>query len=139
MTMDPTIATVLITVITGVFSVITVKIQKNQSQLIKKIDEQTIFIDKEKALRQKLVQAEKKRDSIIEQMTILSMRINIHLVNALHEVDERIVRDLKQTSVELESSYKEASDTIKDISKEYDLLINMSNEFQKGFDKADKK
>lgn len=137
--MDPTIATVLITVITGVFSVITVKIQKNQSQLIKKIDEQTIFIDKEKALRQKLVQAEKKRDSIIEQMTILSMRINIHLVNALHEVDERIVRDLKQTSVELESSYKEASDTIKDISKEYDLLINMSNEFQKGFDKADKK
>jgi len=136
--MDPTIATVLITVITGVFSVITVKIQKNQGKLIKKIDEQSIFIDKEKALRQRLVQAEKKRDSIIEQMTILSMRINIHLVNALSEVDERIVNDLKQTSVELESSYKEASDNIKDISKEYDILINMSNDFQKSMQDSKK-
>jgi len=134
--MDPTIATIVITVITGIFSLITVRIQKNQDKLIKKIDEQTVFIEKEKTLRQKLVQAEKKRDRIIEQMTILSMKINIHLINTLSsEIDRRVVDDLKQTSLELESSYKEATESIKDISKEYEVLINMSNELQGDFDK----
>lgn len=128
--MDPIIGTILVALITGIFSIVTLRIQKNQDKLIRKIDEQTIFIEQEKSVRQKLVQAEKRRDGIIEQMTILSMKINIHLINTLAEVDGRIVDDLKKTSNELEASYKEASDAIKDISREYEVLINLSNHAQ---------
>lgn len=128
--MDPIIGTILVALITGVFSVVTIRIQKNQDKLIRKIDEQTIFIEQEKTVRQKLVQAEKKRDGIIEQITILSMKINIQLINTLAKVDDRIVDDLKKTSHELEVAYKEASDVIKDISREYEVLINLSTHAQ---------
>lgn len=132
---NPAFSTVLIALITGIFSVITIRIQKNQDKMIEKIDEQTVFIEKEKAIRQRLVQAEKKRDGVIEQMTILSMKINIQLINAISNVDPRIVEDLKQTSSELETSYKESSEVIKDISREYEIMISVSNAYQKEFEK----
>ena len=133
--MDPTLSTVIIALMTGIFSVITVKIQKNQSKLIEKIDEQTIFIEKEKAIRQKLVQAEKKRDAIIEQATLLSMKINIHLINSISEIDQKIRDDLKSTSKELETEYKESLSVIRDISKEYDLIIQVSADLQREFER----
>ena len=52
--MDQYLSTVIIAIITGVFSVITLLIQKKQDKVISKIDEQTLFIEREKALKQKL-------------------------------------------------------------------------------------
>ena len=133
---NPGVSAIIIAIITGLFSLITLRIQKNQNTLISKIDEQGIFIEKEKAIRQKLVQAEKRRDQIIAQVTILSMKISIHLINTIStDVDKRIIDDLKQTSNELESSYRETSTVIKDISKEYDILISVSDTFQNEFNK----
>ena len=57
--MDQYLSTVIIAIITGVFSVITLIIQKKQDRVINKIDEQTMFIEKEKALKQKLTKKEK--------------------------------------------------------------------------------
>jgi len=45
---------VIIALITSVFSVITLIIQKRQDKVINKIDEQSTFIEKEKKLKQKL-------------------------------------------------------------------------------------
>jgi len=50
---DQYLSTVIIAIITGVFSVITLLIQKKQDKVISKIDEQTLFIEREKALKQK--------------------------------------------------------------------------------------
>ena len=138
--MDPTISTIIIAVITGLFSIITIKIQKNQDKLIKKIEEQTVFIEKEKSIRQKLVQAEKDRDLVIEQMTVLNMKLNIQYVSSLsNNVDSRILEDLKQTSAELEQSYLTALGVVKDVSKEYELLVSVSNELQREFDNIAKR
>ena len=136
--MEPIIGTVIVAVITGIFSVITLKIQRNQDKLIKKIDEQTVFIEKEKEVRQRLVRMEKKRDAIMEQMTILSMHINLHLIDGLTNTDPKIVKDLHITSQDLEKSYKEITEKIKDISKEYEILIDVTSTIQREMDDIQK-
>lgn len=133
--MDPAIGSIIVAIIVGIFSIVTMKIQKNQNALIKKIDDQNVLIEKEKEVRQRLVQAEKKRDLIIEQMTIVTMKINIHLINALSQADPRIVDDLRATAKELETSYKAASNTVKEVAKEYEILIDVASEVQKEWDR----
>ena len=128
--MDVNIATIIITIITGIFSIITIKIQKTEGSLINKIDEQAVFIKKEKAMQQKLLQAEKKRDTIIEQITLFSMKINTHIILSIKGIDEKTISELKQTSIELENSYKEISEYIKTTSNEYELLIDILNAIQ---------
>ena len=50
--MDQYLSTVIVAVITGIFSIITLIIQKRQDKVINKIDEQTMFIEKERKLKQ---------------------------------------------------------------------------------------
>lgn len=137
--MDATVGLIIITVITGVFSVITLKIQKNQDKLIAKIDEQTVFIEQEKAVRQKLVQAEKRRDTVIEQVTLLSMQTNVHMINCLDNLDPHVRNTMKAKADELELSYQKASEEIRDISTQYQLLIAVSKEFQDNFETISKR
>lgn len=132
--MDPGFAMLFVAIIGGVFSILAVKIQKNQSKLMEKIDKQSVFIDKEKEIRQELVQAEKERDSYVEQMTILSMNINIQLVRSVQDIDPRILQDLNETSKELAAAYKESTEKIRNISIKYESLISMSNVLQSEID-----
>jgi hypothetical protein len=67
--MDQYLSTVIIALITGVFSVITLIIQKKQDHIVSKIDEQTSFIEKEKALKQKL-----EKDGIIKDYYDMMMQ-----------------------------------------------------------------
>ena len=53
--MDQYLSTVIISIITGIFSLITLLIQKKQDKVISKIDNQTVFIEREKMLKQKLL------------------------------------------------------------------------------------
>lgn len=132
--MDPGFAMLFVAIIGGVFSILAVKIQKNQSKLMEKIDKQSVFIDKEKEIRQELVQAEKERDSYVEQMTILSMNINIQLVRSVQDIDPRILQDLNETSKELAAAYKESTEKIRNISIKYESLISMSSVLQSEID-----
>ena len=134
--MDVNIATIIITLITGIFSIITIKIQKTEGSMMNKIDEHTVFIKKEKAMKQKLVNAEKKRDVIIEQITLFSMRINTHILLSIKGIDQKVLSDFKQTSIELENSYKDVSEYIKTTSNEYELLVDILNAMQDDIDKV---
>jgi hypothetical protein len=135
--MDPTLSTVLITVITGVFSVITLLINRNQNKLEDKLDEQNIVIEREKVIRQKLVQSEKKRDAVVQKMTILSLKVNVLLLTSLRDlVDQTVIDDLKATSKELETTYKDALNEIKSVSDEYDMLLSVSKDLKEQMAKS---
>lgn len=133
--MDSNIATIIITVITGLFSIITVKIQKTENNLISKIDEQAVFFDKEKLIKQELDSAEKKRDAIIEQITIFSMKINTQIALSDATLDQATLDYIKNTSMELESSYNEVSEFILSTSREYDILKEILKSTQADIDK----
>lgn len=134
--MDQYLSTVIIAMITGVFSVITIIIQKKQDKVINKIDEQTLFIEREKNLRQQLAQKEKEREAIIHAIMILILDTNLYILNNSDmSGGAELNGDVFSISEKLKTQYNSINDDIDDISKEYEVVINMTEEFQKELEK----
>lgn len=130
--MDQYLSTVIIALITGIFSVITLIIQKKQDKVISKIDEQTTFIDREKNLKQKLAQKEKEREALIQDMMILILDTNIHILRNTSISDETLsVKDIHEASENLKKRFKTISEEIEEINNEYTLVLDITSEFQK--------
>lgn len=128
--MDQYLSTVVIALITGIFSVITLVIQKKQDKVIDKIDEQTLFIEREKCLKQKLAQKEKEREQIIHEIMILILDTNLHILkNSSTTIGPEIDGALNQSD-ELQNKYKEVNEDIESINKEYEVVLAMTEEFQ---------
>lgn len=136
--MDQYLSTVVIALITGLFSVITLIIQKKQDKVINKIDEQTLFIEKEKALRQKLTQKEKDRETIIHEIMILILDTNLSILkNSQIEGGANIVDDeVFKASDSLKEKFAQVSDDIEQLAKEYEMVLNMTAEFQREVEKV---
>lgn len=131
--MDQYISTVVIALITGLFSIVTLVIQKKQDKVINKIDEQTLFIEREKALRQKLTQKEKDRESIIHEIMILILDTNLFILkNSQIAGGETVFDDtvFKKSDI-LKDRFVQVTDDIESIAKEYDMVLNMTEEFQR--------
>ena len=137
--MDQYLSTVIIAVITGIFSIITLIIQKKQDKVISKIDEQTTFIDREKALKQKLAQKEKERERIIEEIMVLTLDTNLCILENTNIGDqEQPIDDILDHSNTLKKEFEIISKEIAEIDKEYHLVLDITTEFQKEFDQNNK-
>lgn len=135
--MDQYLSTVIIAVITGLFSVITIIIQKKQDKVINKIDEQTMFIEKEKDIKQKLNKCEKEREAIIHDMLILILETNLYIVNTIDHltIDETVFTQ----SDELKEKFQKISKDIEELNKEYNIVLDMTKEFNNEMSKRNKK
>lgn len=134
--MDQYLSTVIIALITGLFSVVTLIIQKKQDKVINKIDEQTLFIEKEKSLRQKLTQKEKDRDSIIHEIMILILDTNLYILKNSQITGGTVLdEDVFNASDSLKEKFAQVSVDIEQISKEYEMVLDMTAEFQREVDK----
>ena len=128
--MDQYLSTVIIAAMTGVFSVITLIIQKRQDKIINKIDEQTMFIEKEKGLNQKLIQREKEKESIIQEIMILILDTNLHILRNTQIAGATVVNpNVFERSEDLKSKFSDTSNAIKEITKEYEMVLDMNNIF----------
>lgn len=123
-------ATVLGIVITGIFSVITILLQMRQDKIINRIDSQTLFIENENKVKQKLLAAEKKRDSIIQQILILVLNCTVEI---LHRVDpsNHINPEMTKKSEELQREYANVNREIESLTREYEVVITMASDLQK--------
>lgn len=137
--MDPNLSTVVIALITGVFSVITMIIQHKQDKVIHKIDEQTNFLQKEKLLKQKLIQMEKEKDGIVQDIMTLTLDSNLIIMESMpEEFKTEKYKEVKERCLKAEERLNEISDNLDSISREYDLVLTMSAEFQKELEKLHK-
>ncbi|MCM1215399.1 MAG: hypothetical protein NC548_12875 [Lachnospiraceae bacterium] len=137
--MDPNISTIIIALLTGFFSVLTVIIQKRQDKVIKRIDEQTMFIEKEKSLKQRLNQKEKEREMIIHEIMILVLDTNLDILKNTKSVEDVLNADVFEISDDLKAKFESTSHDIQEITKEYEMLISMSSEIQEELEKNHKK
>lgn len=128
--MDQYLSTVIIALITGIFSVITLVIQKRQDKTIKKIDEQTMVIDKEKTLKQKLNQKEKEREMIIHEIMLLILDTNIDILKSSHYTGDISGDDVYKASDKLKTKFEKVSEEIKSLTKEYEMLIELTAQIQ---------
>lgn len=137
--MDQYLSTVIIALITGIFSIITLIIQKKQDKVISKIDEQTTFIDREKSLKQKLAKKEKERESLIEQMMILILDTNIHILSNTDISNSKIsINDIYKNSENLKKEFNNINEEIDEINNEYALVLDITSEFQKEIERKKK-
>ena len=135
--MDQYLSTVIIAAMTGIFSIITLVIQKRQDKIINKIDEQTMFIEKEKGLKQKLIHKEKERESIIQEIMILILDTNLHILRNTQMAGATVLDDsIFGQSESLKKRFTEVSSSIKEISKEYEMVLDMTSVFQKELEKV---
>jgi lipopolysaccharide export LptBFGC system permease protein LptF len=135
--MDQYISAVIIAAMTGIFSIITIVIQKRQDKIINKIDEQTMFIEKEKGLKQRLIQREKERESIIQEIMILILDTNLHILKNTQIAGATVVDDtVFERSENLKHRFSEVSTSIKEITKEYEMVLDMTNMFNKELEKV---
>lgn len=137
--MDQYLSTVIIAVITGVFSVITLLIQKKQDKIITKIDEQTTFIEREKILKQKLTQKEKEREALIYQIQILILDTNLYILKNTNTGGVNVPSDeVLKMSEDIKAKFNALNAEITDIRKEYQMVLDLTNEFQKEIEKSKK-
>lgn len=130
--MDQYLSTVVIALITGIFSVITLMIQKKQDKVITKIDEQTAFIEKEKVLKQQLTQKEKEREVLMYQIQILILDTNLYIFKNTNVGGNDIpIDDVMKLSAELKEKYTLLENEISDIRREYQVVLDLTNEIQR--------
>ena len=128
--MDPNVATIIVAVFTGIFSVITLLIQKDQRKLLNKIDEQTVFMEKEKAIKQRISELNRQRDIYIQEMTLLKLDAILRVVLSDPCAAQANIDDIISKTSEIESKYIEVIEDIVDANKEYEIIINMGNAFK---------
>lgn len=126
--MDANVAVVLVAVVTGVFGVITAILNNNQKKVVEKVKKQTLFVKKEKGLKQKLNQKEKEREKTIHDVMLLILDTNLSILKNQNPdvVDDEVFKK----SDELKARFTEISETIDDLYQQYDIVLSMTEEFE---------
>ena len=78
--MDDNLSTVIIAIITGLFSTVSILIKNRQEKVITKIDEQNQIIEKEKLIKEHLEQCDKECRDIVQDIIILILDTNLSLL-----------------------------------------------------------
>lgn len=129
MIMDQYLSEVIIAVITGIFSVVTILIRRNQNNIIDKIDSQALFIEKEKMLKQKLAKKYSEQESIINQILLLTLETNLSILKNTTNTDASDLDDsVYEKSQKLKNDFNKISSDIIEITKEYEMILNLSND-----------
>ena len=132
--MDESLSAVIIALITGLFSTVSLLIKTRQEKVITKIDKQNEFIEKEKNLKQHLDQCEKERLMIMKDIIMLILDTNLRLLEKHNGTDDTDVTLFKRSKIYKEQ-LEENAKAMKEFGKEYEMLLNRSSLFQQELDK----
>ena len=133
--MDENLSTVIVAAMTGIFSIITLLIRKKDSGVIDKINQQQSFFEREKKLKQELDTKEKILKKIFQDLDLLLVDTNIELVKLHNEVDSETLNKLHQQHVEIKNKIINITNEIDDITKEYQIVILMTEELRAEYEK----
>lgn len=136
--MDQYLSTVIVAVITGIFGVITLIIQKRQDKVINKIDEQSSFMNKEKDIRKRLNLKEKECEQLMHEIMILVLDTNLHILKNTQIQGAQIPDDtVFAESDKLKERFEKIRDEIQELDKEYDLVLDMTSQFRQELSRLD--
>lgn len=129
--MDANLATVLVAVVTGVFSLITYRMKRNENLISGKVDQQSAYLKREAEIRKAILEAEKKRNSTVEQMMMFLIKSTSYLLLTSDNINDQLIDELQTGTMSLEISYKENMEHLAELYKEHDILIDVIRKIQK--------
>lgn len=126
--MDQALSAVIIAVITGIFSVITLLIQRKQTKDISKIDHQANALKKEKKLKAEMSKAKEDLNSTINQIMILILDSNLDIMKQLNVADNQSISQNIFEAEQLKQQYNMILAQIKDINNKYQTLLELTQD-----------
>lgn len=125
--MDDNLSTVIIAIITGLFSTVSILIKNRQEKVITKIDEQNQLIEKEKLVKDHLDQLDKECRDIVQDIIVLILDTNLSLLSKHGDFSDAKDLELKSRSEEYKRRLNDVRNSINDLGKEYEMILNVSN------------
>ena len=125
--MDQYLSTVIIALITGIFSIITLLIQSKQEKVVNKINAQATFLEKEKILKQGLHNKESEQDKLMDEIMLLILDTNLSILHNTTTEDQSL-EVINDRYNELKARFNEITEDIQKINKEYEMLLDISKE-----------
>ena len=134
--MDQYLSGIIVTVLTGIFSVITLLINKDTHKITDKIDEQHNIFDREAEVKAKINEKEKEREMCINDIMMLILDTNISILKSEQfEGHIKINSDVFDQSTQLHEKFNLLTKEIDDLNKEYAIVIEMTSEFKNEIDR----
>ena len=112
--MSPELATVIVSVIGLIGTIVTALISKRQKAIKATVDKQNIFINKEKGIRQKLNQKQKEKEDTIHEVMIMILDTNIAILRNNQDNDNLENNEIYQKSEKLKKRFADISDSMED-------------------------
>lgn len=128
--MNEHLATVVIALIGGIVSIVTIIIQKNNSGTIKDINDQMAMIEDENELKKKIDDIKKGMEDTIYNMQILLVDTNICMLNDNHDLDK--IKSLTERADELKKNYVKLNEKFDEYLKEYQMVLKYNSALQRG-------
>ena len=136
--MDDNLSAIIIAVITGLFSTLSLVIKSRQEKVITKIDTQNEIMQKEKALRDRLKECEKERMDAVKEIIVLILDTNLRILERYGNIDEKKDLPLFDRAVINKRRLEEVSDSLKSLLREYEMILDVSTLFQQEVEKLQK-
>ncbi len=132
--MDQGLSAVIIAIITGVFGVITLLIQRKQTKDISKIDQQANIIKKEKKLKNELAKSKENLEATMHQIMILILDTNLDIMKMNHSTDSSSINDMIYEAEKLKDQFNLILGEIKEINHKYDTLLELTQDLNSSSD-----
>lgn len=126
--MDQYLSAVIIAVISGVFSTITIIIQRNQNKIVSKIDERSKVLEKEKKLKQQIAAKEKELQGVFYDISILVLDTSLQMIKIHDPNGENIATSKKfmDESTALKNKFEKLTEEIDELNTQYSLICDLA-------------
>lgn len=119
---------IVVAVITGVFSVIAIIIQRKQDKVLKDIDEKSKIIEQDRKLRQQINLEEKNLQLVTYEMIKLMIDCTMNvLINCANVQDPTVKDQYIQAANELKAKYKVIREKLDDLYTQNEVIRKLTD------------
>lgn len=119
---------IVVAIITGVFSVIAIIIQRKQDKVLKDIDEKSKIIEQDRKLRQQINLEEKNLQLVTYEMVKLMIDCTMNvLINCANVQDPTVKDQYIQAANELKAKYKVIREKLDDLYTQNEVIRKLTD------------
>lgn len=119
---------IVVAIITGVFSVIAIIIQRKQDKVLKDIDEKSKIIEQDRKLRQQINLEEKNLQLVTYEMVKLMIDCTMNvLINCANVQDPTVKDQYIQSANELKAKYKVIREKLDDLYTQNEVIRKLTD------------
>lgn len=119
---------IVVAIITGVFSVIAIIIQRKQDKVLKDIDEKSKIIEQDRKLRQQINLEEKNLQLVTYEMIKLMIDCTMNvLINCANVQDPTVKDQYIQAANELKAKYKVIREKLDDLYTQNEVIRKLTD------------